>query len=88
MKKAVFCVSPDWQRALRLKPPNLHSVRMLDRSRCPRREYSAYNACASATSAAAKAPACESYLTAYPQSAVKADVLQQLMIAYSQIPSN
>ena len=54
----------------------------------PAAEYSAYNACASATSAAAKAPACESYLTAYPQSAVKADVLQQLMIAYSQIPSN
>ena len=54
----------------------------------PAAEYSAYNACASATSAAAKAPACESYLTAYPQSAVKADVLQQLMIAYSQIPAN
>lgn len=53
----------------------------------PAAEYAAYNACASATSAAAKAPACESYLTAYPQSTVKSDVLQQLMIAYSQIPA-
>jgi hypothetical protein len=50
----------------------------------PAAEYASYNACASATTAAAKAPACEAYLTAYPQSAVKADVLQQLMIAYSQ----
>lgn len=53
----------------------------------PAAEYASYNGCASATTAAAKAPACESYLTAYPQSAVKADVLQQLMIAYSQIPA-
>jgi len=53
----------------------------------PAAEYASYNACASATTAAAKAPACEAYLTAYPQSAVKADVLQQLMIAYSQIPA-
>jgi tetratricopeptide (TPR) repeat protein len=54
----------------------------------PAAEYASYNACASATTPAAKAPACEAYLTAYPQSAVKADVLQQLMIAYSQIPAN
>jgi hypothetical protein len=53
----------------------------------PAAEYASYNGCASATTPAAKAPACEAYLTAYPQSAVKADVLQQLMIAYSQIPS-
>ena len=54
----------------------------------PAAEYASYNTCASATTPAAKAPACEAYLTAYPQSSVKADVLQQLMIAYSQIPSN
>ena len=53
----------------------------------PAAEYASYNACASAATPAAKAPACEAYLTAYPQSAVKADVLQQLMIAYSQIPA-
>jgi len=54
----------------------------------PAAEYASYNACASATTAAAKAPACEAYLTAYPQSAVKADVLQQLMIAYSQFAAD
>ncbi len=54
----------------------------------PAAEYASYNTCASATTPAAKAPACEAYLTAYPQSSVKADVLQQLMIAYSQVPSN
>lgn len=53
----------------------------------PAAEFASYNGCATATTPAAKAPACEAYLTAYPQSAVKADVLQQLMIAYSQIPS-
>jgi hypothetical protein len=53
----------------------------------PAAEFASYNGCASATTPAAKAPACEAYLTAFPQSAVKADVLQQLMIAYSQIPA-
>lgn len=46
-------------------------------------EYNAYNSAVSQTTPQAKAPALEAYLTAYPQSAVKADVLQQLMIAYS-----
>ncbi len=50
-------------------------------------EYAAYNSAIGQTTPAAKAPALEAYLTAYPQSAVKADVLQQLMIAYSQIPN-
>ena len=50
-------------------------------------EYAAYNSAISQTTPAAKAPALEAYLTSYPQSAVKADVLQQLMIAYSQIPA-
>ncbi len=46
-------------------------------------EYTAYNNAISQTTPQTKAPALEAYLTAYPQSAVKADVLQQLMIAYS-----
>ena len=46
-------------------------------------EYAAYNSAIAQTTPQAKAPALEAYLTAYPQSAVKADVLQQLMIAYS-----
>ena len=46
-------------------------------------EYAAYNNAVTQTTPQAKAPALEAYLTAYPQSAVKADVLQQLMIAYS-----
>lgn len=53
----------------------------------PAPEFAAYNSCATATTPAAKAPACETYLTSFPQSAVKADVLQQLMIAYSQVPA-
>jgi hypothetical protein len=47
-------------------------------------EYAAYNSCLTPTSAAAKAPACEAYLKAYPNSVVKSDALQQLMFAYSQ----
>jgi tetratricopeptide (TPR) repeat protein len=47
-------------------------------------EYAKYNTCATATAAAAKATACEAYLTAYPNSAVKDDVLNQLLYAYSQ----
>ena len=46
-------------------------------------EYNAYNSAVAQTTPQTKAPALEAYLTAYPQSAVKADVLQQLMIAYS-----
>jgi hypothetical protein len=46
-------------------------------------EYKAYNDAISQTTPQTKAPALEAYLTAYPQSAVKADTLQQLMIAYS-----
>jgi hypothetical protein len=46
-------------------------------------EYAAYNAAISQTDPKAKAAALEGYLTTYPQSQVKADVLQQLMIAYS-----
>ena len=46
-------------------------------------EYNAYNSAITQTTPQTKAPALEAYLTAYPQSAVKADVLQQLMIAYS-----
>ncbi len=46
-------------------------------------EYTAYNNAVSQTTPQAKAPALEAYLTAYPQSKVKQDVLQQLMIAYS-----
>ena len=46
-------------------------------------EYNAYNNAITQTTPQTKAPALEAYLTAYPQSAVKADVLQQLMLAYS-----
>jgi tetratricopeptide (TPR) repeat protein len=45
-------------------------------------EYKAYNDAIGQTTPQTKAPALESYLTAYPQSAVKADVLQQLMLSY------
>ncbi len=47
-------------------------------------EYNAYNSAISQTTPQTMAPALEAYLTAYPQSAVKAAVLQQLMQAYSQ----
>ena len=50
-------------------------------------EYAAYNNAVGQTTPAAKASAFEAYLTSYPQSAVKASVLQQLMIAYSQVPA-
>ncbi len=46
-------------------------------------EYAAYNSAIGQTTPQTKAPALEAYLTAYPQSAVKADTLQQLMLAYS-----
>lgn len=48
-------------------------------------EYAKYNTCATATVPAAKATACEAYLTAYPNSVVKADVLNQLLYAYNQM---
>jgi hypothetical protein len=46
-------------------------------------EYADYNAAIGQTEPKAKAAAIEAYLTKYPQSAVKADTLQALMIAYS-----
>jgi hypothetical protein len=49
-------------------------------------EYKAYNDAISTTDPKAKAAALEAYLTAYPQSAVKADTLQLLMGTYSAIP--
>jgi tetratricopeptide (TPR) repeat protein len=48
-------------------------------------EYASYNAATTATTPAAKAAAFEAYLTAYPQSAVKADTLLQLMNLYYQL---
>ncbi len=47
-------------------------------------EYAAYNNANTQGTPAAKAAAFEAYLKAYPQTAVKADVLQQLLFAYSQ----
>jgi len=47
-------------------------------------EYAKYNAAMTATTPAAKAAAFEEYLKAYPNSAVKKDVLSQLLYAYSQ----
>ena len=46
-------------------------------------EYKAYNDAISQTTPQTKAPALEQYLTAYPQSAVKAATLEQLMLAYA-----
>ena len=47
-------------------------------------EYAKYNGCATATAPAQKATACEDYLKAYPNSAVKDQVLNQLVYAYNQ----
>ena len=49
-------------------------------------EYNAYNSAITQTDPKAKAAALEAYLAAYPQSAVKGSVLEQLMGAYSGIP--
>ncbi|MEO6802587.1 MAG: hypothetical protein ABI197_04985 [Granulicella sp.] len=46
-------------------------------------EYKVYNDAIAQTTPQTKAPALEAYLTAYPQSAVKAATLEQLMLAYS-----
>jgi len=46
-------------------------------------EYNAYNSAIGQTTPQTKASALEAYLTAYPQSAVKGAVLEQLMLAYS-----
>src|ERR1700678_1920925 len=46
-------------------------------------EYKAYNDAISQTTPQTKAPALEQYLTAYPQSSVKASVLEQLMLSYA-----
>jgi tetratricopeptide (TPR) repeat protein len=47
-------------------------------------EYAAYNNANTQTTPAAKAAAFEAYLKAYPNSAVKGDVLNQMLFAYSQ----
>jgi hypothetical protein len=47
-------------------------------------EYAKYQAAVNATTPAAKAQAFEDYLKAYPNSAVKSDVLNQLLYAYNQ----
>jgi hypothetical protein len=46
-------------------------------------EYNAYNSAISQATPQTKAPALEAYLAAYPQSAVKGAVLEQLMLAYA-----
>jgi hypothetical protein len=48
-------------------------------------EYAAYNKANSETTAAAKAADFEAYLKAYPNSAVKVDVLNQILYADSQV---
>src|SRR6202022_3971454 len=48
-------------------------------------EYKDYNDAISQTDPKAKAAAVEAYLTKYPQSPVKADVLQTLMLTYSAL---
>ncbi|MDE1155545.1 MAG: hypothetical protein PW735_07405 [Acidobacteriaceae bacterium] len=47
-------------------------------------EYAAYNNANTQTAPAAKAAAFEAYLKQYPNSAVKAEVLNQLLFAYNQ----
>jgi tetratricopeptide (TPR) repeat protein len=47
-------------------------------------EYKVYNDAAQATTPAAQAAGWEAYLKAYPNSAVKKDVLERLTLAYSQ----
>ncbi|WP_035350173.1 hypothetical protein [Edaphobacter aggregans] len=49
----------------------------------PPAEYNAYTAAIGQSTPQAQAPALESFLTTYPQSQVKGDVLQRLMLAYS-----
>ena len=49
----------------------------------PQAEYNDYNAAINQSTPQTKAPALEAYLQKYPQSSVKSDVLQQLMVAYS-----
>src|SRR5215471_1170956 len=49
----------------------------------PPAEYNDYTAAIGQSSPQAQAPALEQYLTKYPQSQVKNDVLQRLMLAYS-----
>lgn len=46
-------------------------------------EYNAYTAAIGQSTPQTQAPALESFLTTYPQSQVKTDVLQRLMLAYS-----
>ncbi len=46
-------------------------------------EYNDYTAAINQSTPQTKAPALEAYLQKYPQSSVKSDVLQQLMVAYS-----
>jgi hypothetical protein len=48
-------------------------------------EYKDYNAANTATAPAAKAAAFEAYLVKYPKSAVKTDVLNQILFNYSQV---
>jgi len=49
----------------------------------PPAEYNAYTAAIGQSTPQTQAPALESFLTTYPNSQVKADVLQRLMVAYS-----
>ena len=51
-------------------------------------EYAAYQNATTQTTPAGKAAAFAAYLKAYPKSAVKADVLQQMMFAYSSANDN
>ena len=49
----------------------------------PQAEYNDYTAAINQTTPQTKAPALEAYLQKYPQSSVKNEVLQQLMVSYS-----
>ena len=70
-----MCVA---QAAPQQNPPAGGQVQMSEQ------EFTAYNNAKTQATPAAKAAAFEAYLKAYPNSAVKADVLEQMMYAYSQ----
>jgi hypothetical protein len=79
---AVAGIAPVARIAVAQNPVNLGSQSNAGIQMSPA-EYKAYNDAIALTDPKAKAAALEAYLTAYPQSAVKADVLQQLMLTYS-----
>ena len=81
---AVASVAPVARFAVAQSQVNLGSnAQQAGGIQMPPAEYNDYNNAITQSTPQTKAPALEAYLAKYPQSAVKADVLQQLMLAYS-----